>query len=119
MTSAINNYTGRGTTTSWFSWNSQNQSWTGSDILNNGDRTPIVFNIASQCGDCLSEIWLEKYPGGAVASVAPSDITYTIPNQLLGPWHSIQATNLGHWMDHQLCQLVYGDVWWTIGPDQF
>ncbi|HIE05887.1 MAG TPA: T9SS type A sorting domain-containing protein, partial [bacterium (Candidatus Stahlbacteria)] len=68
-------------------WSYNGESWTGVDVgnLNNGDRTPVVFNIASSCGnitnsDCLSEIWLEKYPGGAVASWAASDPTYTIPN---------------------------------------
>ncbi len=81
------NYIGRGSQTSWPLWNLSGENWTTTEIsnLNNGDRTPIVFNIAASCGrisheDCLGEVWLEKYPGGAVASLAASDVSYTTPN---------------------------------------
>jgi hypothetical protein len=56
-------------------WNTANQCWTSGDVdtLNNDHYTPVVFNIACQCGafdsaECLSEAWMRKYPGGAVAS---------------------------------------------------
>jgi len=45
--------------------------------LQNVYKTPVVFNIACRNGDldedvCLSEQWMRKYPGGAVASLASS-----------------------------------------------
>ena len=71
----------------WDQWYSLAGQWNVSDInaLTNGDLTPVVFNIAPSCGDiyqgiCLSEAWLRKYPGGAVASFAATQASFTAPN---------------------------------------
>ena len=84
------NYRGHGSVTAWIGWSYYNESWTTSNVmsLNNGDRTPVVLNICCYNGrisasDCLSEVWLEKYPGGAVASWASSDPSYTTANHAL------------------------------------
>jgi hypothetical protein len=80
------NYRGHGSTTAWTGWSYYNESWTTSNVnaLSNGSRTPIVFNIACQNHDiqssCLGEAWMNKYPGGAVASLGASDPSYTTPN---------------------------------------
>ncbi len=81
------NYRGHGDKQIWASWGATG-SWSNSDVyaLTNGDKTPVVFNIACYChkidytADCLGEAWLKKYPGGAVASLGASDPSYTIPN---------------------------------------
>ncbi|RKX69422.1 hypothetical protein DRP53_08205 [candidate division WOR-3 bacterium] len=96
VTNAINegrvivNYRGHGDATIWWRWNNYNQNWSTTDVmnLNNGNKTPIVLNICCVSGrisveDCLNEVWLEKYPGGAVASWAASDPSYTTPNHAL------------------------------------
>ncbi len=82
----IVNYRGHGDTQEWWSWGTEG-SWYNShvDALANGDLTPVVYNIACSCGDiavseCLSEKWLRKYPGGAVASLAATQASYTYPN---------------------------------------
>ena len=52
--------------------------------LSNGNKTPIVFNIACLnhylLVDCLGEAFMNKYPGGAVASLGATNPSYTIPN---------------------------------------
>jgi hypothetical protein len=55
------------------------------EALTNGDLTPMVYNIACECGaisnaTCLSEKWLRKYPGGASGSFAATQASYTLPN---------------------------------------
>jgi gingipain R len=82
----IVNYRGHGSNTAWAGWNYYNGSWTNTNVnaLTNGDRTPVVFNIA--CGNhkltanCLGETWLNKYPGGGVASIGSSDESLTDVN---------------------------------------
>ncbi len=82
----IVNYRGHGSTTSWIQWGYGGQSWTTSDVnaLNNGDWTPVVFNVACDnhklTTSCLGEAWMNKYPGGAVASLGATNPSYTIPN---------------------------------------
>jgi hypothetical protein len=93
VTAAVNegrnvvNYRGHGGTDNWSSWDWNGDSWTIGhvDALTNGEMTPVVFNIACYCGritesECLSEAWMNKYPGGAAASLAASDPSYTYPN---------------------------------------
>jgi hypothetical protein len=95
VTSAINAgigilpYRGHGSATSWAAWSGwpPSVSWTTSnvDALSNGDLTSVVYNIACDCGnlslgECLSEKWLRKYPGGGAASLAASQASYTYPN---------------------------------------
>ncbi len=92
VTSAINQgrgvvaYRGHGDTMEWWQWGTEG-SWYNShvDALTNGDLTPVVYNIACNCGAiisnvCLSEKWMSKYPGGAVASLAATQASYTLPN---------------------------------------
>ncbi|RLI51470.1 MAG: hypothetical protein DRP09_19250, partial [Candidatus Thorarchaeota archaeon] len=80
------NYRGHGSDTSWASWDYNWNSYTTSNVnaLSNGDRTPIVFNIACDNhnirSSCLGETWLKKYPGGAVASLGATAPSYTDPN---------------------------------------
>ncbi len=82
-------YRGHGSSTSWAAWSGwpPSVSWVNAnvDALSNGDLTPVVYNIACDCGnlsvsECLSEKWLRKYPGGGVASLAASQASYTYPN---------------------------------------
>ena len=93
VTAAINegrnvvNYRGHGDETIWWQWGTPAEDWSNSnvDALNNGDRTPIVFNICClnhviTTATCLGEAWLRKYPGGAIASLGASIASYTIPN---------------------------------------
>ncbi|MEO0081181.1 MAG: C25 family cysteine peptidase [candidate division WOR-3 bacterium] len=80
-------YRGHGDYTEWWQWEVNNQSWYNShvDALTNGDMTPVVYNIACNCGDiyqaeCLSERWQGKYPGGAVGNFGATQASYTLPN---------------------------------------
>ncbi len=81
------NYRGHGDTYIWWQWDYLNEHWSTTNVnaLSNGSETPIVFNVACNCGnitvgECLSECWIRKYPGGAVASLGASNPSYTIPN---------------------------------------
>jgi hypothetical protein len=85
----IVNYRGHGSSLGWTQWNGEKESWEINDVLalENGQRTPIVFNIACNCHkihleerDCFGEVWLKKYPGGAVASLGASSPSYTTTN---------------------------------------
>ena len=80
------NYRGHGGTTYWYAWNTRNEYYRNSNVhaLTNGSKTPIVFNIACyngnfQYSECLSEAWL-RAKGGAVASLAATQPSYTYPN---------------------------------------
>ena len=102
----IVNYRGHGGDTEWSGWGTQG-SWYNSNVnaLANGDLTPVVYNIACWCGniariECLSEKWMRKYPGGAVASLAASNPSYTLPN------HGICST-----LVRATC-----DEWTILGP---
>jgi hypothetical protein len=79
-------YRGHGDTQEWWEWGTEG-SWYNShvDALTNGDMTPVVYNICCTSGDiaaseCLSEKWMRKYPGGAAASLAATQASYTLPN---------------------------------------
>lgn len=80
------NYRGHGSSTSWSGWNYNGGSYKNSHInqITNGDWTPIVFNVACDCHrftvSSMGEMWLNKYPGGAVASVGSTDASYTDVN---------------------------------------
>lgn len=82
----IVNYRGHGSSGSWSSWNYKKSSWKLNNInnLTNGDRTPVVFNIACLNhkiqSTCLGEHWMSKYPGGAVASLGATGSSYTSYN---------------------------------------
>lgn len=85
------NYLGHGIQTCWENWtrgpdgNLQDWDLTNVNSLENGDMTPIVFNICclthaldhypDPASYCLGEAWVNKYPGGAVASVGASRVT--------------------------------------------
>jgi len=79
-------YRGHGDYTEWWQWGTEG-SWYNSHIyaLNNGDMTPVVYNIACNNGDiyqteCLAEAWMRKYPGGAVGTLGATQASYTYPN---------------------------------------
>ena len=73
-------YAGHGGPDRWYAWTKRGPSnWSNSDIdtLTNLSMTPVVFNMACNCGaiqdpsnhsTCLSEAWL-RASGGAVASL--------------------------------------------------
>ncbi len=81
------NYRGHGDTSEW-SWNI---GWSNSDIysLNNGNHTPVVWNIAclnaavDYSGECLCEAWMNAGStgsGGALAALGATRSSYTAPN---------------------------------------
>lgn len=92
VTAAINqgrvvvNYRGHGDVTIWWNWDYADQPWSISNVnaLTNGDLTPVVNNNCCLSGDislsCLGEAWMSKYPGGAAASLAASNPSYTYAN---------------------------------------
>ncbi len=81
------NYRGHGSTTQWANgWNTHSGGYTVSlvNALHNGDKTPLVFNIACyngnfQYGTCLQEAWL-RANDAAVASLGATQPSYTTPN---------------------------------------
>jgi hypothetical protein len=79
-------YRGHGDYTEWWQWGTEG-SWYNSHIyaLNNGDMTPVVYNVACNNGDiyqaeCLAEAWMRKYPGGAAGTLGATQPSYTYPN---------------------------------------
>jgi len=82
----IVNYRGHGSKIAWIEWSYTDEYWdvTNVSALSNGDKTPIVFNIACLNHylffDCLGEAFMNKYPGGAVASLGATNSSYTTPN---------------------------------------
>ncbi|KPJ54047.1 hypothetical protein AMJ39_01940 [candidate division TA06 bacterium DG_24] len=111
VTAALNegrnivNYRGPGSTTAWAGWSYLGESWTNGNVyaLTNGDRTPIVFNIAAYTHSipdtCLGEAWL-NHTCGAVASLGASDPPYTAPN---------------FDFDIGLFDAIYNEAIWNIG----
>ncbi|MEO0078285.1 MAG: C25 family cysteine peptidase [candidate division WOR-3 bacterium] len=81
-------YRGHGDNNQWYTMALQGGApWYISNVhqLTNGDLTPMIYNIACNCGaisdtTCLSEAWLRKYPGGGVGSFAATQASYTYPN---------------------------------------
>jgi hypothetical protein len=95
------NYRGHGSEYEWWSWDCNSASLTAAEInsLSNGDLTPVVINccclnhvLAYAGGPCIGELWMSKYPGGAVASLGASEASYTIPNHA---WDSTLFRCLG------------------------
>jgi hypothetical protein len=82
-------YLGHGGSGCWAYWNTREGGesyFNNADVLSlqNGYKTPVVFNIACRNGDldkdvCLSEQWMRKFPGGAVASLASSGDAWIVP----------------------------------------
>jgi hypothetical protein len=125
VSSAINegrnivNYRGHGSNTQWTGWSYTNEYWEISDVnaLTNENRTPIVFNIACQnhylLTDCLGEAFMNKYPGGAVASLGATDPSYTIPNhdydkELFRQFTMYDEYRIG-WMANAAATLIIND----------
>ena len=112
------NYRGHGDNEIWWQWGTPTEDWHINDIyaLNNGDRTPIVFNICclnhviTHSPECLGEAWLRKYPGGAVASLGASIASYTIPNH---GYDSTLYRGLGDTVDWVIpgVRTYYAPVW--------
>lgn len=98
VTDAINegrvivNYRGHGSKSAWTGWGYNNDNWTTLKVgnLSNGDRTPVVFNIACRNNriqsSCLGEAWVDEYPGGAVASLGSTEDSYTTQNHTYDKW---------------------------------
>lgn len=81
------NYRGHGSTRGWAGWCVRDWRAKEIDQLENGNMTPIVFNIACYNhkfywpdSNCLGEAWVKKYPGGAVASLGATNPSYTVVN---------------------------------------
>jgi len=87
----IVNYRGYGGADCWWTWGLAGQSWCiNADVANltNGERTPIIFSIASldnhiRTEDCLGEEFLEQPQGGAVAYYGASADAGSVPNDYL------------------------------------
>ncbi len=112
------NYRGHGDTMEWWQWDYNDDSWYTSHVaqLQNGDMTPIVFNIACTCHDipsaCLGEAWMNKYPGGAVASLGATEPSYTYANhdydkELFRQFNMYGEYRVG-WMSNAAATLIIG-----------
>jgi len=93
------NYRGHGNQVAWTGWAAGGRSWATSDVnaLTNGNLTPVVFNCCClnhvlTASPCLGEAWMNKCPGGAVASLGASEASYTTPNHA---WDSMLFRSLG------------------------
>jgi hypothetical protein len=91
-------YRGHGSSNSWAGWDGF-ESYSVNDVagLLNGFVTPVVWNIACSnhdlgFGECMGEWWLNRYPGGAVASYGATVASVTDQN---------------HELDRQLFKAVY------------
>ena len=78
-------YRGHGDAQIWAGW--CGSSWSNTEVaaLNNGDMTPVTQHWACICGDisvgeCHTEAWMRKYPGGAVSALGATQASYTFPN---------------------------------------
>jgi len=87
--SGIAVYLGHGDFDRWYQWNTKSgdeADWRNEEVqdLANAYKTPVVFNLACDCGDldkdvCLSEKWMRKNLGGAVASLASDSQAWIEP----------------------------------------
>jgi len=122
------NYCGHGEVAYWVEWNTRNEDWRTANVnaLSNGERTPIVFNIAcmnhliSSSYTCLGEAWLNKYPGGAVASLGATDTSYTNPNldydiELFREFRERGEYRIG-WMSNSAATYII-DNWGSYGQE--
>jgi hypothetical protein len=81
----IINYRGHGSETAWSGWNEEDFALKDFE-LHNGDKTPVVFSIACLNGkleygeETLSEQMVKRPGGGAVAFLAATKPSWTIPN---------------------------------------
>jgi hypothetical protein len=99
----IVNYRGHGGYTSWSSWNINSQSFQNSDVysLQNGNMTPVVYNIACYNGgidtgsDCLCEAWM-KADDGAVGTLGATRPSYTTANHDFDRQLYIATFDLGY-----------------------
>jgi len=77
-------YFGHGGQNCWADWAAYGVSWTAAQInlLSNGPMTPVVVHLACNLGDiryssdCLTESWIRKQGGGAVAAMGSTDLMY-------------------------------------------
>jgi len=81
-------YYGHARSFRWSFWNLDQfyHHWDTLNIQNlqNGYRTPVVFNVccstsAISVGTCLSERWMRKHAGGAVASLGATEAAWKEP----------------------------------------
>lgn len=102
------NYRGHGSTSSWSTWNTTNQSFASAQValLNNGSMTPVIFSIAcynnqlDAAQPCLGEAFT-NVDDGAVAFLGASRPSYTTPNhdydkQLFATVFDEGNINIGH-----------------------
>ena len=82
---SIVNYRGHGSSSTWSGWNYFSMSYSQGNVrsLNNGDYTPVVFNVACNngaiSGSCLSETWLDA-DYAAVASLGATEESWYLQN---------------------------------------
>ena len=81
-------YTGHGEWDRWGQWSYSGEDWkqTQIDVLQNGPMTPVVVqlgcfcsNITSAPGNCISESWIAKREGGAVAAMGAHEFEWVTP----------------------------------------
>ncbi|UCG42626.1 MAG: hypothetical protein JSU73_12315 [candidate division WOR-3 bacterium] len=78
-------YRGHGDAQIWAGWCGSN--WSNAEVaaLDNDELTPVTQHWACICGDisegeCHTEAWMRKYPGGAVSALGATQASYTLPN---------------------------------------
>ena len=86
-------YYGHGGPPFWFSW-ANPDSWTAEQVgqLSNGNMTPVVLQHACDCGDitcatedCITESWIGKHEGGAVAAMGSTGWMYS--DESIADWY--------------------------------
>jgi hypothetical protein len=122
------NYAGHGNTVSWSEWNDL-QSWTVTDInnLNNGIKTPVVFNMCCHTGSDLNLAadWIINNPNkGAVGSVGFTTsewilMTNYMDRYLYEALYYRDVLEFGNSFDHARCDLIKRSsswVFWLFRP---
>ena len=115
----IVNYRGHGATNKWSHWGYNRDNWTLKDIqtLENGSRTPWVFNFCCHTGrifaeDCLAETWVGDDQGG-IASIGASAASWTrynnkIDNSIFEAIYHYQIFTFSGIMDYARSKIIGG-----------
>ena len=95
-------YRGHGWYTNWYQWNGDYFTNTTIDLIDNGDKTPVVFSFACSngamdsldlSGGCMAEEWLETTHRGVACYAASGG----------------SSTSANHYMNKALFKAIYDD----------